>query len=155
MGIPRVLPAFEDCPPLAVPPYIRTAQYYETDQMKIIHHAVYVHWMEEARVEVMERLGFGYERMEAMGIYCPVLAVSTEYRAMVRFRERVSIECRIAAYNGIKLILAYRMTKADTGEECVLAQSRHGFLDDTGRILSLKKAVPEVHALLLSAAGGC
>ena len=31
--------------------YIRQPHYYETDQMAIIHHANYIRWFEEARVD--------------------------------------------------------------------------------------------------------
>lgn len=147
----RQTPTFEESSPLKAAPYTRVAQYYETDQMQIIHHAAYVHWMEEARVDLMEQIGFGYEKMEAMGVFCPVLGVSTEYKSMVRFYEKVLIECRIVEYNGIKLTLKYRMTKLSTGEVCTLAESRHGFLDGEGRVISLKKKYPEIHALLLDA----
>ncbi len=142
---------YDEAAPLRVKPYTRVAQYYETDQMKIIHHAAYVHWMEEARVDVMEQIGFGYEKMESMGVFCPVLGVSTEYRSMVRFFEKVLIECRIADYNGIKLTLLYRMTDLDTGEVCTLGETRHGFLDGEGHVISLKKKYPEIHRLILDA----
>ena len=142
---------FEEAPPLRVTPYIRLANYYETDQMKIIHHAHYVKWMEEARVDVMEQIGFGYRRMEAMGVYSPVLAVSMEYKSMVRFGERVRIECRIGEYTGLQLRMLYRMTDLDTGQVCTYGESRHGFLDGEGHILSLKRKYPEIHQLLLDA----
>lgn len=142
---------FEEAAPLRVKPFVRFANYYETDQMGIIHHANYVHWLEEARVDIMEQIGFGYEKMEHMGIYCPVLAVTTEYKAMVRFNERVRIECRIAEYTGLKLTFLYRITRLDTGELCTLGETRHGFLDAEGHIISLKRKYPEIHQLLLDA----
>ena len=147
----RKIVTFDEASPLRVTPYTRVAQYYETDQMGIIHHAAYVHWMEEARVDVMEQIGFGYEKMESMGVFCPVLGVTTEYHAMVRFYEKVLIECRIAEYTGLKLTLKYRMTKPDTGEVCTLCESRHGFLDAEGKIISLKRKYPEIHQLILDA----
>jgi acyl-CoA thioester hydrolase len=113
--------SFDQAPPLKVRPYERLAQYYETDQMKIIHHANYVRWMEEARVDVMEQIGFGYATMEAMGVYSPVLGLSTQYKQLVRFNDRVLIECRIGEYNGLKLIMLYRMTNKATGEVCTYA----------------------------------
>ncbi len=143
--------AFDEAAPLRVTPFVRLANYYETDQMKIIHHAAYVHWMEEARVDVMEQIGFGYETMEAMGVFCPVLAVATEYRSMVRFHEQVSIECRVAEYTGLQLTFLYRMTNLQTGEVCTLGRTRHGFLDAEGNILSLKRKYPDIHRLLLDA----
>ena len=36
-------------------PYIHKVQYYETDKMGITHHSNYIRWMEEARVDFMER----------------------------------------------------------------------------------------------------
>ncbi|WP_419094243.1 acyl-CoA thioesterase, partial [[Ruminococcus] torques] len=40
--------------------YIRKAKYHETDQMGIIHHANYIKWMEEARIAMLDQLGFPY-----------------------------------------------------------------------------------------------
>jgi len=140
---------FQEAIPLKATDYERFAQYYETDQMGIIHHSNYVRWMEEARVHVMEQIGFGYYKMENMGILCPVLGVSTEYKQMVRFNERVIIRCRIAEYTGLKFTMLYEIVKKDTGELCTTGETRHGFLDREGRIISLKRNYPEIHQLIL------
>lgn len=140
---------FDTAARIKAEPYERFAQYYETDQMGIIHHSNYVRWMEEARVHVMEQIGFGYYKMENMGILCPVLGVSTEYKQMVRFNERVVIECRMAEYTGLKFTMLYRITKKDTGELCTTGETRHGFLDREGNIITLKRKFPEIHQLIL------
>ncbi len=140
---------FDTAARIKAEPYERFAQYYETDQMGIIHHSNYVRWMEEARVHVMEQIGFGYYKMENMGILCPVLGVSTEYKQMVRFNERVIIECRMAEYTGLKFTMLYRVTKKDTGELCTTGETRHGFLDREGNIITLKRKFPEIHQLIL------
>ena len=44
-------------------PYIHKVQYYETDKMGITHHSNYIRWMEEARVDFMEQIGWGYDKM--------------------------------------------------------------------------------------------
>ena len=147
----KSMPSFEESTPLRVEPYTRVAQYYETDQMGIIHHAEYVHWMEEARVDLMEQIGFGYVEMEKMGVYCPVLGVTAEYRSMVRFYDRVLVECRIAKYTGLQLTLVYRMTNLATGQICTECASRHGFLDAEGKIVSLKRQYPDIHQRILNA----
>jgi acyl-CoA thioester hydrolase len=147
----KEIPSFEEAVPLNVTPYTRIAQYYETDQMGIIHHAEYVHWMEEARVDIMEQIGFGYVEMESIGVYCPVLGVTTEYRSMVRFYDKVLIECRIAEYTGLKLTIVYRMTDLTTGQICTEGSSRHGFLDKDGNIISLKRKYPDIHRRIQNA----
>lgn len=48
--------------------YTHQAQYYETDQMGIIHHSNYIRWMEEARMDLMDQIGLSYKEMEAIEI---------------------------------------------------------------------------------------
>ena len=71
--------------------YEHKAQYYETDQMGIIHHANYLHWFEEARIDMMEQMGMGYDIMEKQGIISPVLSVHCDYKSMARFGETVQV----------------------------------------------------------------
>ena len=42
-------------------PYLRKDQYYETDQMAIIHHSTYIRWFEEARIHRLDQLGIPSE----------------------------------------------------------------------------------------------
>ena len=124
--------------------YRRTAQYHETDQMGIIHHANYIKWMEEARVAFMDEVfGFGYVEMEANGVFSPVIGVEVKYRRPVRFADRVEIEVSVASYNGTALVLSYRMRNVTQGTDCTAAKSTHCFLSD-GKVVSLASRLPEL-----------
>ena len=37
--------------------YERSAFYYETDRMDVIHHSNYIRWFEEARIHFMKNVG--------------------------------------------------------------------------------------------------
>ena len=37
--------------------YTHRVAYYETDRMGFAHHSNYIRWMEEARVDFLERIG--------------------------------------------------------------------------------------------------
>ena len=67
-------------------PYTRTAKYYETDQMGIIHHSNYIRWMEEARIDVLNQMGYPYRRFEEMGYISPVLHAECEYKKRVMLK---------------------------------------------------------------------
>ena len=54
--------------------YEHTVQYYETDKMGIVHHSNYIRWMEEARIDFLDRIGWNYKVMEDEGIISPVTA---------------------------------------------------------------------------------
>ena len=58
-----------------ITPYIHKVQYYETDQMGIVHHSNYIRWFEEARIDLLEQLGIGYDMIEKEGIISPVIGV--------------------------------------------------------------------------------
>ena len=62
-------------------PYVHKVQYYETDKMGIVHHSNYIRWMEEARIDFLERMGWPYDRLENEGIISPVIGVDCKYKA--------------------------------------------------------------------------
>ena len=123
-------------------PYRHKVQYYETDTMKIVHHSNYVRWMEEARVDMLEQMGIGYDVMEQEGILSPVLSVSCTYKAMTRFPETVEISVRLVRYTGVKFDLAYEIRGAKEHDLRSFGESAHCFIDQSGKPLSLKKKFP-------------
>ena len=48
--------------------YLHKVQYYETDQMKVVHHSNYIRWMEEARIAFLDSIGVCYAQLEERGI---------------------------------------------------------------------------------------
>lgn len=129
---------------LKIKPYEHHVKYYETDQMGIVHHSNYIRWMEEARMDLMEQMGYSYKMMEESEVISPVISVSCEYKSMVRFSDTVVIETKIAFYNGVKLSVQYRITDKETGELRSLAKSEHCFLNNSGKPISLKRSYPEI-----------
>lgn len=127
--------------------YKHKVQYYETDQMGIVHHSNYIRWFEEARTDFMEQMGMGYEEMEKQGILSPVLAVEATYLRMVRFGDTVTVQTKIKEYNGIKLTVAYEIYNDTTGMLHCKGVTKHCFLTKMGRPISLKKDLIEFHDL--------
>ena len=131
---------------ISIKPYVHHAQYYETDQMAIIHHSNYIRWMEEARLDFMSQCGVPYKALEDMGIIIPVLSVSCQYRSMVRFDDCVTIGVKVVRYSGVKMDLEYAFTNTKTGELTTTGTSSHCFLNREYRPMSLKKDYPEIDA---------
>jgi acyl-CoA thioester hydrolase len=135
---------------MKLPAYKHTAQYYETDQMGIIHHSNYIRWFEEARVYRMDQMGVGYVRMEAEGIMSPVLEVNCEYKSMTRFGDTVDIYTHIRKYDGICLELEYEVKDHTTQELRCKGSSRHCFMEkESGHLVSLKRSRPKFHELFM------
>ena len=129
-------------------PYIKKVQYYETDMMGIAHHANYIRWMEEARIDFLDQLGFPYARMEADGIISPVRAVSCQYKKPCTFGDTLSIAVTVDSFNGVVLTLGYDMTRESDGALVCQARSEHVFLRREGGLLRMKRDMPEFSAAL-------
>lgn len=129
--------------------YRHKAQYYETDQMKVIHHSNYIRWFEEARVDMLEQIGYGYGRMEEEGVAIPVLGVSCEYLSMVRYGDIVEIVPKIEFFNGIKMTLSYKVTDQATGILKATGETKHCFLGREGRPISLLRSNHAIYDVFL------
>lgn len=132
-----------------IKPFARRANYYETDKMGVIHHSNYIRWFEEARVDYMNQIGFSFAESERAGITTPVVGVECEYKTSVYFDELVYISVRMSRFNGVRGTLVYEITGED-GKIRATGETRHCFLDNSGRPVSLKKALPELYEIFLS-----
>lgn len=130
-------------------PYEHKVQYYETDQMSIVHHSNYIRWLEEARCDVLEQLGTSCAYLESIGIIIPVLAVSCEYKTMTHFGETVRIFAQMTEYDSIRMKMEYKIEDKETGELRSIGTSRHCFLHN-GRPISLRRKYAEVDQLFKS-----
>lgn len=129
-------------------PYVKKVQYYETDMMGIAHHANYIRWMEEARIDFMDQMGFPYARMEAEGVISPVRAVSCQYKKPCTFGDTLQIRVAVDGFNGVVLTLRYDMTRESDGEPVCQARSEHVFMRRGGGLLRMKRDLPEFTAAL-------
>ena len=127
--------------------YRHTVQYYETDRMGITHHSNYIRWMEEARVDFLQKLGWGYDRLEAAGITSPVTAVDCKYKASTTFADVVFVSVSVAELKNATLRIAYVMTKPD-GQIVCEGTSEHCFLNPAGKIIRLRRELPEFYGAL-------
>ena len=121
--------------------YRHTVKYYETDRMGFTHHSNYVRWMEEARIDCMDALGWPYARFEQEGIISPVTAIECRFKQTTTFPEEVSIEVSVAEFKGVRLKLKYVMKNGE-GKTVCEAASEHCFIRD-GKIIRVDREYPE------------
>ncbi len=131
--------------------YEHEAQYYETDQMGIIHHSNYLRWFESARIQFLKEIGIDYRKCEEMGIISPVMEVTCTYKSMVHFEDVVEVYTRFEGYTGVKFYVTYEVRDKATGELRTTGRSKHCFTNKAGQPISLKRVNPELHERLLAA----
>lgn len=130
---------------MKIKPFLRKANYYETDKMGIIHHSNYIRWFEEARLDFLEQAGFSYEHMEEIGLQIPVLSAACNYKNAVRFNDTVCIKMRIEEFNGFKFTVSYTVTDAKTDELRATGETSHFFVDSNMKPVRTKNSFPDVY----------
>ncbi len=119
----------------------RKVQYYETDMMGVVHHANYLHWMEEARIDFMNQIGFPYRRMESEGVFSPVKSLQVNYLKPCTFGDEVEINVGVKDFNGVVITITYDMRV--NSEPVFSGTSEHVFLDRNGRFVRMRRMMPE------------
>ena len=131
-------------------PYIHRAQYYETDQMGVVHHSNYIRWFEEARVDLLRQCGIEYRDMEDRGMIIPVVDMQCSYLTSVRFDDVVEIHLSMTKYTGVRMWFSYEVKFADTGILAATGHSTHCFIDPTGKPVGLQRLDADLHAQFAS-----
>lgn len=65
--------------------YKRRVKFYETDAMQVVHHANYLRYFEEARVEYLRAAGMDLTVLMDEGIVFPIVEVEVKYRQSARY----------------------------------------------------------------------
>lgn len=126
-----------------------TVRYAETDCMGVVHHAVYPVWFEIARTDYIKNAALSYSDMERQGVMLPVTGITCKYRLPARYDDCLLVTARITRFTPARIEFGYTVTKK--GESDILCEgtSAHAFVDaNTFRPLNLKKALPQVYALM-------
>ena len=133
--------------------YQHEVKYYECDRMGITHHSNYVRFMEEARVDFLDQLGYGFDKIEAEGVFSPVVSIQCNYKSPTTFKDVIEVEVTINLVSEMRFEFNYVMR---VGEKTVCtAQSTHCFVEK-GRPVAISKRLPglfnaiQEHAVMLS-----
>ena len=98
-------------------------RYAETDQMGIVHHAVYAVWFEQARTEYFREAGASYADMEAEGFSSPVLELNVQFKNPTHYGEFVDIETTMVREGSLKFRFEYKVFV--NGNLCTTGSSLH------------------------------
>ena len=124
--------------------YKHKINYYETDKMGITHHSNYIRYMEEARVDFLDQLGWSFIKLENEGMASPVMSVEGVFKKSTTFPQTIEIEVGIEKLSAAKLTFSYEFTCE--GEVVFLGKSTHCFLDMKGVPVLIEKRYPEFYA---------
>lgn len=127
------------------------ARYAETDQMGIIHHAVYPVWYEAARGEMMAAAGMTYRSIEEAGYMIPLHDLSCKYIKPAHYEDNIRIETKVIQATPVKLVFQYKVYVEGEDMPINIGSTTHAWVrKDNFQLVNIKKTFPELYELLKS-----
>jgi len=106
-------------------------RYADTDQMGVVHHAVYPVYCEIGRTRLMADRGLPYRELEGAGIYLMVVDLTCRFKAPVRYGDEVVVLTRIAQLKRRLIAFDYRIAHRDSREVLFEGTTKHLFSKGT------------------------
>lgn len=99
--------------------------------MGVVYHGRYFPWLECARVELLDHLGYPYREMESDGVRMPVLEVSCRFLAPATFDDRLQVKLMVREPPTARLVIEYEIRRG--GDLLCQARTAHSFINRSNR----------------------
>lgn len=125
--------------PDELPPGIYRIQfrvaYHETDGQRRVHHANYLNYFEQGRVEMLRAAGLSYREFENSGLMLVVSEMNVRYRSAAEFDDLLTLTAQVIEVRGVRI--RHRYTIHREGELIVEAESTIACIDHSGKVRRL------------------
>lgn len=115
-------------------------RYSETDQMGIIHHANYLIYLEQARLEWLSQLGFSYVKMEEKGVLLPVYHIDIKYHKPIKFGDEITVKISLKSLPTTRVVFDYEIVN-QMNQICAVCELTLVFTD--AQTFRPRKPIPE------------
>lgn len=110
-------------------------RYQETDAQARVHHANYITYFEQGRVELLRAAGFSYKRLEEEGILLVVSEVECRYYLPAEYDDLLRLVTTTIKAKGARIEHQYQLYR----DEQLIVEGRSvvACVDRTGRVRRL------------------
>ena len=112
-------------------------RYAETDRMGLLHHANYLVYFEQARIELLRSQGVAYRDLEDQGFLLVLTKVEVRYRRPARYDDLLTVRTTVARTTSVRIDHQYAVLRE--GEVVAEGSSTLACVDRDGR----PQALPE------------
>lgn len=117
-------------------------RYAETDQMGIAYYANHLVWFEVARTDWLRAAGLTYRKLEADGLFLPVIEAHCSYRAPARYDDALEVRAVARLVSPARLAFDYDITGPDGA--VASGSTVHVFTDGRGRPVRVPASIKDL-----------
>ena len=130
--------------------YEMEVPFFDVDSYRIAWHGNYPKYFEVARCQLLEKVGYPYQKMEESGYFFPVIDLKVRYVRPIVFRQKVTVSATLKSWQH-KLVIDYLITDTANGDKLTKGQTTQVAVLMPGEITqyeSPRELIENVEALL-------
>jgi acyl-CoA thioester hydrolase len=89
-------------------------RYAETDRMGLLHHANYLVYFEQGRIELFRSQGYSYKDVEDQGFFLVLTQIAVKYRRPVHFDDLLTLRTTIKRTTAVRIDHRYEVLRDGT-----------------------------------------
>jgi acyl-CoA thioester hydrolase len=114
-------------------------RYAETDRMGLLHHANYLVYFEQGRIELLRSLGMSYKDLEDQGYLMVLTRMQVRYRSPARCDDLLTLRTTVVRSTLVKIEHRYELFRGDV--LVAEAESTVACIDRDGKVQALPEAL--------------
>ena len=113
--------------------YSHYISYGETDAMRVLYHAEYLHLFERSRSQFIRESGLSYREAEERGIMLPVREAQCRYRTPARYDDHIFVRTGIAKWGRASIEFVYEIWNDDKTILHATGTTSHACVNHNGK----------------------
>ena len=114
-------------------------RYAETDRMGLLHHANYLVYFEQGRIELLRSQGFSYRDIEDQGFYLVLTKVQVRYRSPAHYDDVLTLRTIVQRTTLVKIEHRYELLR--DGVLVAEGETTLGCVDRQGKVQALPESL--------------
>ena len=110
--------------------YNLKVEFFDLDPMNVVWHGNYLKYIEEARCDMLEKIGYTYKNMQRTTTAYPVATMDLKYIKPASFGQKLRVESTLESVEPA-MIINYIIKDAESGEKIFKARSMQIRIDAT------------------------
>lgn len=123
--------------------------FFDLDPMQVVWHGHYAKYLELARCDLLEHIGYSYQQMFDSGYAWPVIDMRIKYVQSLRFGQTIRVRASLDEWQ-YRLKIRYLISDADTGARLTKAYTTQVAVNMTTEEMCFESPAPLKHALGIS-----
>ena len=101
---------------------IKTVLPQHTDHAGVMWHGSYLHFLEESRIDALDKVGISYAELSKEGFEIPVISIQIKYKIAFFHGEKILLKSRFKLENKIRFTCKTLFLKSngDIGAEAII-----------------------------------